>query len=163
MQDCWQQDPKLRPSFATVTRRLKAMQHWFIACSNALYISRLSSNTSKPTQVPLAVDSVTVPHVDAAAEEAAGTATLAARPFDMHPAVGGAECVAAVAGEATVAASAAADQQQQQQQQQQPLTDQSEEDNSRHDDDSHGGVTRPVSDSEVCHSYEGCGAVLCNL
>jgi hypothetical protein len=66
MEECWAQDPQQRPSFCEVARRLKAMQHWFSACSKALRLS--STRTSLQSQrqvrspkapaVPFAVGSV---------------------------------------------------------------------------------------------------------
>jgi len=45
MQECWHHDPTQRPSFSAVVRRLKAMQHWLLACDSALQDSSSTAAT----------------------------------------------------------------------------------------------------------------------
>jgi hypothetical protein len=66
MEECWARDPQERPSFCEIARRLKAMKHWFSACSQALSpISTKPSlqpqrqvSSSRTPVVPFAVGSV---------------------------------------------------------------------------------------------------------
>lgn len=44
MEDCWNQDPKLRPTFHQVALRLRAMQRWYWAINNA---RKLTSTTMR--------------------------------------------------------------------------------------------------------------------
>jgi hypothetical protein len=41
MKECWAQDPTQRPSFSSIARRLKAMQHWCVACREARKLGAL--------------------------------------------------------------------------------------------------------------------------
>jgi hypothetical protein len=89
MKECWAQDPKQRPSFGPIARRLKAMQHWLHACTNALHLTSTATRLQSLRQdsstrgggtagVPLAVGpslpAAVPPHIDAPAAPAA-TAT----------------------------------------------------------------------------------------
>lgn len=90
MKECWAQDPKQRPSFGPIARRLKAMQHWLHACTNALHLASTTNklqslrqdSSSRGAVVPLAVGgslpAAVPPHVDAPATPAAGAAAAAA-------------------------------------------------------------------------------------
>jgi hypothetical protein len=150
MQDCWQQDPKMRPSFNTIARRLKAMQHWFYACSNALHISnttvrfnnlRQNSNSSKPVMTPLAVGSFKQPQHDAAA--AAGVHGAHA---EHGPAMGG-----GVRGLGSAAAAMDHHPQQHPHAQQQQHPQQQQHDEAHHFEgvDSHEDAPPPVPEPEV--------------
>lgn len=109
MKECWAQDPKQRPSFGPIARRLKAMQHWLHACTNALHLTstanRLQSlrqdSSTRGAPVPLAVGgslpAAVPPHVDAPATQVA---------MDARGLVGAPDAADAAAGGAAAAATA---------------------------------------------------------
>jgi hypothetical protein len=120
MKECWAQDPKQRPSFAKIVSRLKAMQHWFYACSNALRLSSTASklqnlrqnSSSKGGNTPLAVGPGAVPYQHQAEASAAAAARAAGpKAVATHGAAAG-----AAGGAATAAAGAGHKHGQQQQQ-----------------------------------------------
>jgi len=85
MEACWHQDPKQRPDFHTVARRLKAMQRWYWACNNALKLSSttlrlqyLRQNSKNRDQVAMPVAAQPVQHAPTAAAEGAGKQAAAA-------------------------------------------------------------------------------------